>query len=129
MTDGGYKVSTLPSLPPLKIATVQTWLRSPKIPIIARDKVKVQWVDVDSTRRSLDVSAGFLDLSLRKTRVFHFSDFLRRFSIVHSSSSHPGEPYVGSKVIWSSESGNNNDSFELCEGIPVGELGDMGDDY
>ncbi|KAF7184780.1 hypothetical protein CNMCM7691_006338 [Aspergillus felis] len=110
------------------IVTVHTKLRSPKIPIIARDKVKVQWVDVDSTRRSLDISNGFLALDLGKTKLFHFSDFLQRFSIMYNDSSESSNPYVDSKIAWSSESGNNNDGFELCEGVPVGELGDMSED-
>jgi hypothetical protein len=110
------------------IVTVHTKLRSPRIPIIARDKVKVQWVDVDSTRRSLDISNGFLALGVGKTKLFHFSDFLQRFSIIYNDSSESSNPYMDSKIAWSSESGNNNDGFELCEGVPVGELGDMSDD-
>jgi hypothetical protein len=109
------------------IVTVQTRHRAPKIPIIAKDKVEVEWVDVDSTR-ALDVSKGFLVLSLGETEVLYFSDFLQRFSIVYSDSAQPGDPYADSKISWSSESGKNNDSFELCEGVPVGDLGDM-DDY
>jgi hypothetical protein len=110
------------------IVTVHTKLRSPRIPIIARDKVKVQWVDVDSTRRSLDISNGFLALGVGKTKLFHFSDFLQRFSIIYNDSSESSNPYMDSKIAWSSESGNNNDGFELCEGVPVGEVGDMSDD-
>jgi hypothetical protein len=109
------------------IVTVQTKLQSPKIPIIARDTVKVELVDQDSTRRSLDVSDGFLALSLGEPKLFHFSDFLQRFSIAWSDFSDRGDPYLGSKITWSSASGNGNDSFELCEGVPVGELGDMSD--
>jgi hypothetical protein len=109
------------------IVTVQTRHQAPKIPIIAKDKVEVQWVGVDSTR-ALDVSKGFLALSLGETEVLYFSDFLQRFSIVFSDSAQPGDPYADSKISWSSESGKDNDSFELCDGVPVGELGDM-DDY
>ncbi|RLL93218.1 hypothetical protein CFD26_100876 [Aspergillus turcosus] len=110
------------------IVTVQTELQSPKIPIIARDRVKIEWVGVNSTRISLDVSKGFLALTLGEAKPFRFSDFLQRFSIVYNNLSDPGYPYANSKITWCSASGNNNDSFELCEGVPVGELGDMGDD-
>jgi hypothetical protein len=72
------------------IVTVQTRHRVPKIPIIAKDKVEVQWVDVDSTR-ALDVSKGFLALSLGETEVLYFSDFLQRFSIVYSDSAQSGD--------------------------------------
>lgn len=89
--------------------------------------MKVEWVDMYSRRMSLDVSKGFLALSHGETDLFHFSDFLQRFSIAYSNFSHRGDPYANSKSPGGPHRGTV-DSFELCEGVPVGELGDMSDD-
>ncbi|KAL2843420.1 hypothetical protein BJX68DRAFT_243962 [Aspergillus pseudodeflectus] len=113
------------------IVTVQNSRLRPsaKIPIIAKDKLKIQWVGGDSTRRPLDIIGGFLAVSTGETKLFDFSDLSQRFSILwaEDGSSEPNNPYKDVKITWSSESGSNNDSFELCEGMPVGELGGLGD--
>lgn len=100
------------------------------LPIIATDKVKIQWMSPDSNKKSVDIKSdsGTLTVTTGRAKIIRFSSFMRKFSIGYGQSDHTN-PYAGCTIRWSSVAAAG-ESFELCDGIPLEDDGDMsGDEY